>query len=129
MPAPVVAEIPTDEEASIGRIDGVGDRLLVGESFQQTYLWEDFDDATPADFSGYIPTAFAIDAAGAQVGAAFAVTPSPGDAIGAFTVVIDNTVTTAAMRDDAVAWVLQITLTTVTKFLICAPFSVDDCVP
>lgn len=130
MPAPVVAEIPTDAEASIGHIDGVGDKLLVGESFQQTYRWEDFDDDTlVADFTGYVPTANAIDAAGTLVGTAFTVTPSPGDALGEFTVVIDNTQTTAAMRDNAVAWVLSITLGTVTKFLICAPFNVEDCVP
>jgi len=129
MPAPIVAELPTNEEASIGRIDGVGDRLVVGESFQQDYTWEDFDDETPTDFSSYVPSAYPIDANGAQVGAVFTVTPDPGDVTGKFTVVIDNTQTTALLRDTAVAWVLRIDLGTVTKFLICAPFNVEDCTP
>ncbi len=129
MPAPVVAEIPTNEEAAIGRLDGVGDRLLVGESFQRTYRWEDFDDATlVADFTGFVPTAQAIDSSNVLVGTPFTVTPSPGDAFGEFTVAIADTQTTTTMRDNAVAWTLSITLGAVTVFLICAPLNVEDCV-
>ena len=129
MSAPVVAELPTSEETTIGRIDGVGERLIVGESFQRTYQWEDFDSGDPADFSDYVPTAQAIDSAGAIVGTPFTVTPFLGDATGRFTVAISNTQTTTTMRDNAVAWTLSIMLLDVTIFLICSPFNLEDCTP
>lgn len=135
MTALAVQDLPTfGSAAAIGRVDGdpKTEAFLIEESFSETYRFEDFDDPTMvANFTGYVPRAFAVDADNAQVGADFDVTPDPGDATGEFRVTIDNTLTTGALgialRDNAVSWILRVDLGLVTVFLICAPFNLEDC--
>ena len=108
------AEIPTKSDnggcptVSIGL---VGDLLLVGNSFERTYCWEDHDfdpdvvdsscDFEPIDFTNYNVAAQIFDANGIVV-ETFAVTPNPGDATGCFTVSLTPAQTTTTLRDTAV---------------------------
>lgn len=127
MTAPVVDEIPTSEKLAIGRVEGnpKTSKLLVGAYFSREYTWEDFDTKDPANFTGWTPTAFAVDANNVMVGVAFDVTPSPGDLTGTFRVTIP--VTTTAMRDDAVKWRFDIVNGPQTVPLACSPFNVESC--
>ncbi len=120
--AVVVAEIPTEENAAIG---ADGDLLIVGDSFDRSYLWEDFEDGTAADFTGYVPTGEVVDSSGTVL-VTLTVTPSPGDTTGTFRVQATATNTTT-LGASANTWRLRITLGAVTRTLICAPFTVSSC--
>lgn len=135
MVALAVQDLPTfGNAAAIGLVAGdpKTEAFIVEESFSEIYRFEDFNDPSiVADFTGYVPRAFAVDANNVPVGADFDVTPDPGDTTGEFRVIIDNTLTTGALgialRDNAVSWILRIDLGLVTAFLICAPFNLEDC--
>lgn len=97
----------TDEALNIGDPNGP---LLVGHSFDRSYSFTAFDDATCSEkavnFTGFTLIAEVLDAADAVLDS-FTVTPSAGDATGAFDLHLDDTQVDATLRSSAVKWKLR----------------------
>jgi hypothetical protein len=110
-------------------IGGPTDLLLVGDSFERAYTWQVADpppeccEFSPADFTGYTPTADVLDAAGLVLDT-FTVTPSPGDTTGTFTVSLTSAQVDAGLAAAAVRWRLRITAGSITRTLVYALFTV-----
>jgi len=94
----------TDEFLNIGDANGP---LLVGQSVDRPYNFTAFDGDTcsngPVDFTGFTLIAEILDASDAVLDT-FTVTPSVGDATGAFILHLDDTQVDAALRASAVKW-------------------------
>ena len=127
MPAPVVDELPTSSKLAIGRVEGdpKTEKLLVGEYYSREHTWVDFDTQEPANFTGWVPEAYAVDANSAVVGTPFEVTPDPGDTTGKFRVTIP--IATVEMRDNAVKWRFDVVSGAKRIALACAPLNVESC--
>lgn len=101
------------------------DVLRVGDSLEKKFGWDIQEDDscewTPADFTGYIPTAVVLDINDVVL-ENMGVIPNPGDATGDFIVTLKPDQTTAALRDAAVRWSLTIELGSIKKTLIYARF-------
>jgi len=104
----------TDLDLSIGGPNG---RLFVGDSFDRgPYEFLTPADPVegetcklePVDFTGFTLVAEILDSANIVLDT-FTVTPSVGDATGAFVLHLDDTQTTTTLRDSAVNWRLRIT--------------------
>lgn len=94
----------TDEEFDIGSANGL---LIVGQSFDRTYTFTQFNGATcsdePVTFVGFTMIAEIIDAAGVVLDT-FAVDPSVGDLTGSFDLHLDDSQVTASLRANSVKW-------------------------
>ena len=94
----------TDEEFDIGGPNGL---LVVGQSFDRTFIFTAFSGGTcadePVDFTGFNMIGEIVDASGTVLDT-FTVTPSAGDATGSFDLHLDDDQTTTALRDSAVKW-------------------------
>jgi hypothetical protein len=94
----------TNEEYDIGSPNGL---LLVGQSFDRTFTFTQFDGTTckdePVDFTGFTMIAEVLDSSGVVLDT-FTVTPSAGDTTGSFDIHLDDTQTTTGLRTSAVKW-------------------------
>ena len=123
-------DTPCDPELDIGMrcdIVKIGDEVdkiggwdtsrIDPETLLETCEWD------PADFTGYVPTAFVLDAAGVEL-AEFVVTPAIGDATGDFRFVLAGALVDAALRGAAVRWCFKLTAGAKTFTLVYARFQV-----
>lgn len=99
----------TNEEFDIGSANGL---LIVGQSFDRTYSFTQFNGETcsdePVTFVGFTMIAEIIDAAGVVLDT-IAVDPSVGDATGSFDLHLDDSQVTASLRTNAVKWKFRMT--------------------
>ncbi len=103
----------SDLDLSIGGPNG---KLFVGDSFDRGYEFLSPADPVegetcklePVDFTGFTIIAEILDSSNVVLDT-FLVTPSVGDATGAFVLHLDDTETTTVLRDSAVNWRLRIT--------------------
>ena len=116
----------TDEELNIGDANGP---LLVGQSFDRTYVITSFNGETcadePTDFTGFFLIADIVAADGETVLDTFDVSPNIGDASGTFDLHLDPAQVTSALRDNARKWKFRMVDGGVTnELLILANFTV-----
>jgi hypothetical protein len=94
----------TDEEFDIGSANGL---LVVGQSFDRTFTFTQFNGATcadePVEFDGFTMIGEVIDSAGVVLDT-FTVDPSAGDSTGSFDLHLDDSQVTTSLRDSAVRW-------------------------
>lgn len=114
----------TDPELDIGGPNGF---LLVGASFDRPYNFTSFTSDcvdAPVDFTGFIIVADILDSANAVLDT-FTVTPSVGDATGAFVLHLDPAQVTTSLMASAVKWQFRIVAGIITNdVLIYANFTV-----
>ena len=94
----------TDEEFDIGGPNGL---LVVGQSFDRTFTFTQFNGETctdePVTFVGFTMIAEVIDVAGVVLDT-ISVDPSVGDTTGSFDLHLDDSQVTTTLRDTAVKW-------------------------
>lgn len=127
-------EFPTESCDPRVAIGGACEILRVGDSLEKSVGWDipvidpgtgnETCDFTPADFTGYIPTAVVLDKDDVVL-AVMTVLPNPGDATATFVVTLTQAQVTTALRDNAVRWSLSIALGGVKRTLIYAAFTVS----
>ena len=129
----IISQIGTADGAAVA-IGGAGDLLVAGNTFDREYEWQDFDDETIADFTGFTPLAEVFDPTAPGVAIITAtVTPTPGDALGRFRVVFGSDLTgiVAIAGVAGLKWRLVITdavpTPDVVRHLICAAFFATVC--
>ena len=115
----------TDPVFDIGGPNGL---LLVGQSFDRSFNFTTLDSSTcgqvPVDFTGFTLVGDIVDATDAVL-ASFTVTPSVGDATGAFALHLGPADVTTTLRDSAVKWKFRMVDVGITnELLIYANFKV-----
>jgi len=109
------------------------DLVLVGHSLTREIGWDTpvIDPETgketcawaPADFTDYVPEAVVLDSAN-QVVATFEVTPAVGDDTGTFSLFLDASEITEALRAVAVRWRFSVDSVPTREPLVYAQFKV-----
>ena len=118
----IIPELMTTE-VSIGF--EVNDIVTSGNSFRRRLVFEDRDDCSAADFTGYTPEFLLVNALGATV-VTGTVTPVAGDATGIFLINLSLAQTTANIG--TLAWKFTVDDgALINKTLFCGPFKITLC--